>query len=191
MSKIQPPLVWLGIFFLIISLSSASPAAKDTVIYIVRHAEKDQSDPKNNDPELSNEGKERARALNRYLKREKISAVFSTSYKRTMQTAAPVARRNGIPVRIYDAKKHNDIVKLIKSEYLNQKSLLVGHSNTILELVKAFGLTPPVDKLNDDDYDLIFVLTFHKNGETSLKTKRFGKRHHSTEMPVLKSASGR
>ena len=183
MNKIQKPIAWLGLFFLIFSLGGATPTAKETVVYIVRHAEKDTSDVKNNDPDLNAEGKERARALNQFLKKEKIAAVFSTEYKRTMQTAAPVAQRNGIPVKTYDAKDPQAIARLIKSEYADRITLITGHSNTILELVKAFGLTPPVDELKDDDYDLIFKITIHKNGEQSLKTQRFGKPHHSTEIP--------
>jgi phosphohistidine phosphatase SixA len=176
-------MAWIGLFIAVLSLGSSIPVAKETVIYIVRHAEKDTSDTKNNDPDLNAEGKERARALNEFLKKEKIAAVFSTNYKRTMQTAAPVAQRNGVPVKTYDPKDPQGTAKLIRLEYSNRKTLITGHSNTVLELVKAFGLTPPVEELKDDDYDLIFKITFHKNGESSLKTQRFGKPHHSTEIP--------
>ena len=174
---------WIGLLSLILILSSASPAAKETTIYIVRHAEKDTSDPRDNDPSLNAEGKIRVLALNEFLKKEKISAVFATNYKRTMQTVALVAQRNGIPVKSYDSKDPEALVKLVKSEFVNQKVLIAGHSNTILELVKAFGQAAPFEKLNDDDYDLIFKITIHKTGESSLKVKRFGKEHHSTRIP--------
>lgn len=190
MNRIPKPLAFLGLFFLLFSLSSSTPAAKDTIVYIVRHAEKETSDVKNNDPELSAEGRDRAVALNSFLRKEKLSAVYSTRYKRTTQTAAPVAQRNGVPVKTYDANDPAGIAKLIKADFRNQKVLIVGHSNTILELVKAFGETPPVDKLNDDDYDLIFTIITNKKGNTSLKIQRFGKAHHSTEMALVKSKAG-
>lgn len=176
------PWAILGLFFLFVSLSSATPGSKETTIYIVRHAEKDTSNSKNSDPGLNNEGKERVKALNKFLKKETISAVFSTNYKRTIQTVAPVAQRNGLPLKTYEANEPMKIVQLIKSEFLNHKTLIVGHSNTILELIKAFGVTPPFNKLNDNDYDLIFMITINKTGDTSLIVRRFGKSHHSTEI---------
>ncbi|NEU09063.1 histidine phosphatase family protein [Flavihumibacter sp. R14] len=185
MKRFTQPMAWLGFLFLLVSLSSASLPAKETVIYIVRHAEKDTSDPTNNNPDLNAEGKERAVALNGFLKKEKFAAVFSTPYKRTMQTASPVAQRNGVPVKSY--KDSKEVAELVKSEFANQKILIAGHSNTILEIVKAFGATPPFETLNDDDYDLIFMVRISKDGEVSLKTQRFGKPHHSSPIPEIKS----
>ena len=186
MSRIHKPMAFMALFFLIFFLSSAVPITKNTVIYIVRHAEKDTTDPKNNNPELNSEGRKRAKALSHLLRKVKISAAFSTSFKRTMQTVEPVALRNGITAKPYDSKNPGELVKLIGSEYEGKSILVAGHSNTILELVKAFDVSPPVDKLNDDDYDLIFIITLHRNGNPELKIKRYGKRHHSTEIAFSK-----
>ena len=187
MKKISKPLAFFGLLFLLFSLTSGMPAAKDTIIYIVRHAEKETNDAKNNDPDLSTEGRERAEALNNVLAKDKLSAVYSTKYKRTTQTAAPVAQRNGVPVKTYEANNPAAIAQMIKEQFPNKKVLIVGHSNTILELVKAFGVTPPVDKLNDDDYDLLFKIIIDKKGSTTLSVQRFGKLHHSTELSLIKS----
>jgi broad specificity phosphatase PhoE len=186
MKRLLKPLAWIGLLFFVASLSSAILPSRETVIYIVRHAEKDTSDKANNNPELTAEGKERAAALNEFLRKEKISAVFSTGFKRTMQTASPVAQRNGIPVKTYDHRDSKAVAGLVKSEYPNQKVLIAGHSNTILDLVNAFGPTPPFEKLNDDDYDLIFTVTIDKHGEARLSTQRFGKSHHSSPIPKMK-----
>lgn len=187
MNRIPKPVAFFGLFLLLFCLSSNIPVAKDTVIYIVRHAEKDASDAKNNDPDLSAEGRERAEALNSLLAKEKLSAVYSTKYKRTTQTAAPLAQRNGVPVKTYEANDPSGVAQLIKRDFLNKKVLIVGHSNTILEIVKAFGENPPVDKLNDDDYDLLFTIIIDKKGSTTLRAQRFGKSHHSTELTLIKS----
>lgn len=183
MNRIANSLTWLCLLLLIAPLNGSAKKPDETIIYIVRHAEKDTSDPENNDPALNSEGKERAEALNDFLKKEKISAVLATNFKRTIQTVAPVAQHNGVSVNTYDAKDHSGIAQTVKSQLVNQKILIAGHSNTILEIVKAFGVIPPADKLNDDDYDLIFQVRIDKNGSTSLKTKRFGKKHHSTQIP--------
>ena len=185
MSRIPKPLALLSLFFLMFSLSSAGSFTKETVIYVVRHAEKDTSDPKNNNPDLNAEGKQRALDLNEFLKKEKLAAAFSTNYKRTLQTVAPVAQRNGIPVKTYDPKDPAAVAQLIMQEYPNQKVVIAGHSNTILGLVEAFGEHPPVDKLDDEDYDLLFTIKINKDGQSSLTTQRFGKAHHSTAIPVM------
>jgi len=180
MNRITKSLTWLCLFLLVAPLNGSAKLPDETIIYIVRHAEKDTSNTKNNDPDLSNLGKERAESLNDFLRKEKISAVFATNFKRTIQTVAPVAQHNEVSINTYDAKDHSVIARTVTSELTNQKVLVAGHSNTILEIVKAFGVNPPVDRLNDDDYDLIFQIRIDKNGSTSLTTKRFGKKHHST-----------
>jgi 2,3-bisphosphoglycerate-dependent phosphoglycerate mutase len=188
MSRIHKSMAFLALFFLSFSLSSATSLAKDTVIYIVRHAEKDIKDPKNSDPELNSEGRNRAKALNHFLRKTKITAVFSTNFQRTMQTVEPVALRNGITSKPYDSKQPDELVRLIRSDFEGKNILIAGHSNTILELVKAFGTSPPVNKLNDDDYDLVFIISLHTNGKSDLKIKRYGKHHHSTEIAFSKLA---
>lgn len=167
-----------------ISFISATNTIKETIIYIVRHGEKDMSDAKNTDPELSVEGKERALALVKVLKREKLAAVYSTPYKRTQQTVAPCAQRNGVPLKTYGNKEVQNLVETINSQYANQKVLIAGHSNSVLELIEALGGKRPVEKLNDNDYDFLFKLTITKDGIVKLKTMRYGKTHHSTEVKL-------
>ncbi|MGB4776672.1 MAG: phosphoglycerate mutase family protein [Daejeonella sp.] len=167
-----------------ISCISATHTVKETVIYIVRHGEKDTTDAKNTDPELSAEGKERAQALAKVLKREKLAAVYSTPYKRTQQTVVPCAQRNGIPLKTYGNKEVQNMVETINSQFAHQKVLIAGHSNSVLELIESFGGKRPVEKLNDDDYDFIFKLTLTKDGLVKVKTMRYGKTHHSTEVDL-------
>ena|SRR5438552_11616000 len=57
------------------------------ILFLVRHAEKAMTG--GNDPELSAVGQERAEALARILKDCKITAIFTTEFKRTQETAAP------------------------------------------------------------------------------------------------------
>lgn len=170
---------------LIFSAFSFSPTArysKETVIYIVRHAEKDISDESNTNPGLNAEGKIRAKDLAQTLKNEKFAAVFSTPYKRSMETAAPVAQRSGLPVLNYSDLE--ELVNTIKSSYPYKTTLIVGHSNTILDIAKAFGTQPLAEKLIDDDYDLLLKVIIDKKGQSHLKIYRYGKEHHSTKISI-------
>ncbi len=173
--------IGIGLLVILTTLAFKSILAnpKETVIYIVRHAEKDTSDPKNADPDLNATGKERALDLAQVLRKEKLAAVFSTKFKRTQQTAVPIAQHEEIPVQTYEAQDFKTLVETVKSQYENQKVLVVGHSNTILEIAEAFGAKRPVEKLSDDDYDLLLKVIIKKDGTMDIKTMHYGKMHHS------------
>ncbi len=189
MIKFKKAAACLFCFIAIFASINAKLASKETVIYIVRHAEKQTADPGNANPELNPEGLKRAHDLNLLLKKKPIAAVFATNFKRTMQTGAPVAQRNGIPISSYKADDFEGISKLILSDYRFKNTVVVGHSNTVSELIKAFGLEPPVSKLDDADYDLIFTVRIDKDGQKKLITQRFGQAHHLTEVKLTGSAN--
>lgn len=174
----------LLISFVAVCSISLTPAKKEkTTVYIVRHAEKDISDPKHNDPELTEAGRARAKALAKELRSEKFSAIFSTQYKRTMNTVAPLARKFDLPIGFYDPKDPKAIAARVKSNYGGKKIIIAGHSNTVLDLIEAFGVKRPVAELTEEDYDLLFKLTL-KGDDTELSVKRFGASHHITELEL-------
>lgn len=170
------------VFLAIIALSCRTDTFGNSTIYIVRHAEKDLSDPKNPDPELSAEGKERAEALAKKLKGVKLDAVFTTNYKRTSQTAYRSAKNSNIEIQLYDGHDFNGIAKLLKAKYSNKNVLIVGHSNTVLELIEAFGSPRPLPSLSDEDYDFFFELNIDSDGKVKLKSEQYGRAHRSSIM---------
>jgi 2,3-bisphosphoglycerate-dependent phosphoglycerate mutase len=171
------------IFLLILSIwsyacSTAVPSS--TTIYIVRHAEKDLSDPKNQDPDLNVDGKLRVLALNEKLKNEKIDAVFSSKFKRTIKTGLDIAKSNKLVVQEYDAHNYKELSDLVKTKFKHKKVLIIGHSNTVLELVESFGVTRPLGALTDDDYDFFFEVKIDHMGKVALSTSQYGKPHRNS-----------
>lgn len=162
-------------------ISTTSVKVDKTVVYIVRHGEKDISDPGNPNPELNDAGRERALALAKELKAQKFDVIFSTQYKRTMNTVAPIARRYDRTIEFYDPKNPEALAELVKTKHRNKKILIAGHSNTVLELVEAFGGKRPVSELTEEDYDLLFKITIKDTG-SELTTKRYGAPHHVTQL---------
>ena len=75
-----------------------------TTIIFVRHAEKEVSNY--DDPELTAEGKMRVFELTRQLKDADvvagIDAIYSTAFKRNIQTAEPLANALGLNINIYE-----------------------------------------------------------------------------------------
>ena len=136
-----------------IPLLLAATTNATPVIFIVRHAEKASAGGK--DPGLSVEGQKRADALANILKDSQITAVFVTEFKRTQETAAPTARAAHVSPEMIPA---NDIGVLVeKLHALNSNALVVGHGNTIPDLLKALGIATPVS-ISEDDYTEMFVV---------------------------------
>ena len=132
-----------------------SPAAlAEPTIYLVRHAEK-QSDG-SDDPALTNTGHARADWLAGYFKNKGLTAIFSTAYKRTQQTAAPTAEMTGLAVQGYDPRALEPFAKALKS--MEGTILVVGQSNTTPMLVNLLT-GEDHDELDERIYDHIYVLT--------------------------------
>ena len=144
------------LFLLALLGGSLQLAAAQSNIFLVRHAEKasgENVDAK--DPGLSAAGQARAGALSSILKDVHLAAVYATEFKRTQQTAAPAARAAAIDVTTVAS---NDIESLVaKLKETDGEVLVVGHSNTLPEIMKALGYREPVT-VNDADYDNLFVL---------------------------------
>lgn len=160
--------------FLILIAGQSIQAQETTRIWIVRHGEKDLTDPKENDPELSTEGKARAEALVLYLRGKKIDALFSTAYKRTRETLAPLATQRSLSLKVYDAKDNKGLVDAILNSYKGKDVLICSHSNRILGIIAAFGALSPIKEITEQEYSHIFLLEI-KGDRVKLKHKHYGK----------------
>ena len=143
----------LVLVLLLLGVSGASAAAQSTV-FIVRHAEK--AEGSDSDPDLSQAGQRRAESLAHVLKDVGITAIYATEFKRTQETAAPLAKALGIKVVQLPGKSTAELVRKLQ-ELNGASALIVGHSNTIPLLIKSLGLDTPV-VINDNDYDFLFVV---------------------------------
>jgi broad specificity phosphatase PhoE len=135
--------------FVSLSIASAEP-----FVVIVRHAEKGTNSDK--DPDLSPAGQARADALAEMLKSSGIVAIFTTEYKRTIETAAPAARALGISATVVPANDTPQLVEKLRA--LQGNALVVGHGNTIPDLVKALGIEAAIN-IPENDYTEVFVVT--------------------------------
>lgn len=165
----------LFLLLMAVGLQQTLYAQKTLKVWIVRHAEKDVSDPKDRDPDLSSQGAERAEALKKELRGQKIDSIFSTDYKRTKLTGFPLADITGISIKTYEPTKADELVKSLKENATGKKILIIGHSNTVLELIEAFGAKRPVPSVSDDEYDYLFSLTI-KGDKVDVKTDKYGKK---------------
>lgn len=128
--------------------------AQDTgKIFVVRHAEKQGDTP---DTPLSSQGQARAECLAATLKDVHINSVLTTQYIRTKQTAAPLVTASHATEKSLDAKALSQIVSAARIAAQSGNVLIVGHSNTVPDLMKEFGA--PAVTIPDTTYDQLFVL---------------------------------
>jgi broad specificity phosphatase PhoE len=144
---------------LIVLLTSAAAAAQPAV-FIVRHAERaDAGTPAAKmtgaNPDLSPEGVARAASLATLLKDTKITAIVTSEYTRTRQTAAPLAKAAGIEMAQIPSKDTAALIQRVSAASGNV--LVVGHSNSIPELIKGLGISEPVE-IAETDYDNLFIV---------------------------------
>lgn len=131
-------------------------ATAESTIFIVRHGERADS---SNDSDLSVAGRARAEALAKMLSDAKITAIYATEFKRTQQTAAPLAKALGITVTTVQLKDKDALVAKLRA--LNGNALVVGHGNTIPDLVKALGISEPIN-IGENDYDNLFEIVLEE-----------------------------
>src|SRR5882724_11101002 len=136
------------LLFVSVSIASAQP-----VIIIVRHGEK--ATEGGTDPDLSSAGRARADALARILKDSGITAVFTSEFKRTQETAAPTATSAHVTPTLVAAKDTAGLVA--KLHQLNGNALVVGHGDTIPNIVKAHGIDSPTN-IPDADYSELLIV---------------------------------
>ncbi len=145
---------------------------KATVVFLVRHAEKGTM-PKN-DPPLTEAGRSRAALLAKMLRSASVTAVYSSGFARTDQTAKPVADAVGVAMIRYDARNSRTLAKTLRREHAGGAVLVVGHSNTVPALLSALGVdraSQPV--IADTEYDNLFIVTI-RGEQVTLVRLRFG-----------------
>lgn len=150
--------------------SVANQTATTTFI-VVRHAEKGTDDK--NDPSLSDAGLLRAERLAARLVDEPLVAVYATDYRRTRQTAGPAAKAHGVVVSVYDAQLHaTALASQLHAAHTRGTVLVVGHSNTVPEIVAALSGTV-VPAIADDEFDRLYRIDIKADGEATLLQDRY------------------
>lgn len=139
---------------LILTGCAAQTPQPDATYYLVRHAEKVLGVK---DPELTAEGALRAQALIERLSDVDLTAIYSSDYRRTMDTAKPVASAQNLPILSYDPRDLPALTEIL----LAQKGhiLVVGHSNTTPPLAGLLGAAEGAPIIEATEYNRFYVIT--------------------------------
>lgn len=147
-----------------------------TTVIFVRHAEKALL-PEDN-PGLTPAGQARAAELARQLSEADvvagIDAIYSSAYRRTEETAKPLADALGLAITPYDAADTETIMDEVVSDHRGEVVLVVGHSNTVPALIGNMGASKNVPEIAEDEYDNIYIVSIPWFGKTKTIRLRYG-----------------
>ena len=128
---------------------AAAPAAAQHDVYVMRHLNTVAGQP---DPDLLPEGRQAAEALASWFGEERPVAIYVTDYKRTRETVAPLAARLGLTPILYDPRDTPGLVARVRAEH--GAVLVVGHSNTVPDIIAALGGARPAPLAHEDFGDI-------------------------------------
>ena len=147
-----------------------------TTVIFVRHAEKAAMPA--DDPGLSPAGQRRVAELTRQLVDADVvagvDAVYSTPYRRTEETARPLADALSLPINTYDAADTEAIMERIVKVHKGKVILVIGHSNTLPALIGNMGASKRVPEIAEDEYDNIYIVSIPWFGKTKTIRLRYG-----------------
>ena len=145
--------------FLIVA---AGIAKGQQAFVLVRHAEKatDSNEP---GVPLSEAGRARAERLAKMLRGAGVTAIYATDTDRARQTGEPLARALELEVRTYPSRDAAGklapqlLLDRLKKDGVSGVVLVVGHQNTVPDLMAALGHAGSVE-IGDKDFDDLFVV---------------------------------
>ena len=173
--------LFLPLAMLVCCAAATEPAAQQaTTVILVRHAEKAAAPA--DDPPLSAPGQARARALLEVARDAGVSAVITTQFARTRDTARPVLDELKLSPEVVDARSatHAQDVANAVRKHAGKTVLVVGHSNTVGKIIEALGAKAP-PPICDQDYDDLYVVTIPAEGAARLIHSRYGEPAHAAE----------
>jgi phosphohistidine phosphatase SixA len=155
---------------------------RDLEVYVLRHAEKevpaveaDAADPMAKspaDPPLSRAGQVRALALPKALPLSELRGIYSTPFLRTRQTVDAVAAVTGLSVVELPPDDIDGLLDAIDGHGAGAV-LVVGHSNTVPEILAGLGVRERIE-IRDDQYGDLFVVHLADADTPIVRRERYG-----------------
>lgn len=144
------------------NIISFAQEAETTTYYLIRHAEKDLSNPSERNPHLDSVGIERSKRWKNLFSDVAFDAVYSTNYHRTIETAQPTATKNNLDITIYDPRAFN--IEEFKKQTEGKTVLIVGHSNTIPKFVNALIGKEAYNDIDESVYSHLYIVKIANHG---------------------------
>ena len=132
-----------------LSACATAPAPAPPPTWVVRHLNTLAGE---RDPDLTPEGQRAAAALASWFRADPPRAIFVSDFRRTRQTAAPLAARLRLTPIVYDPADTPGLIARVRAT--PGPVLIVGHSNTVPDIVEQLGGTRPGPLVHEDFGDI-------------------------------------
>lgn len=152
-----------------VMLVSVSVTEAQQAIFLVRHAEQSAE---TDDPELTEAGRKRAKALASVLKDVGITVIYTTERKRAIQTAEPTEELLNIASKRLVLRDLDGLVERLRNQHTQDRILVVSHHLALPRLLKALG-HPAEIAIALHEYDNLFVLVPKTEGGPMLLRLRY------------------
>jgi len=101
-----------------------------------------------------------------------VKAIYVTQYKRTGLTAAPLAAATGLKPIVVHSDARQELVDRIRKDNPNDVVVVVGHSDSVPEVLGLLGHPEPVT-IGHAEYDNLFVAIPNKGGPPTVLRLRY------------------
>ena len=175
----------LMLFALLVCFATTTSAQDDfkpQTVFLVRHAER-EAEPRA-DPPLKKEGAARAVELARILGDAGVKTIITSQFVRTKSTAEPLATKSGVTATVISLKLNPSNPRQIAEESTREvvskilekpgeNVLVVGHSNSIPDVIKMLGgdVVPTID---EQKFNNLFVVTIYAKGKAKVAHLKYG-----------------
>jgi broad specificity phosphatase PhoE len=144
--------------------------ANSTTVIVIRHAEKESvSAP---DPPLSAAGQGRAELLARMFGDPqgagRLDGIYVSDTIRSKSTAAPLASRLGITLIVAPTDDSKRLAHRALRENSGKRVMIVGHLNTVPDLVAALSGRSDIPKMEEKDYGVMYIVTVPRIGRANV-----------------------
>jgi phosphohistidine phosphatase SixA len=142
-------LILAALFCVLLGTAALAAMPQAPAYYVMRHLNTPEGE---RDPDLTPAGKAAAERLVHWMHGKPLTAIYVSDFKRTRQTAAPLAAERGIAVKVYNPADTPALIALLRAE--TGPVLIVGHSNTVPDIVEQLGGTRPGPLAHPDFGDI-------------------------------------
>lgn len=168
-------LAWGGILMLAGAIIYWNSATTTTIV-LVRHAEKQLGAI--SDAPLTPEGEQRAARLAQMFGDAeaygRIGNIYVSDTRRSQQTAAGLAQRLSLtPVIVEGKSDAKALARRVMRENRGGRALIVGHSNTVPQLVAALAGVENVPAMGEEEFDTVYFVTVPTIGKSSVLRMKY------------------
>jgi broad specificity phosphatase PhoE len=103
-----------------------------------------------------------------------VDAIYASEFRRTQETAEPLAKRLGLDVMIKNHDDIGDFMAEVQHEHRGEIVLVVSHSNLIGPLIAELHGHQSVPEIDENEFDNFYIVTIPLYGKVKTLRLHYG-----------------